>query len=171
MFNKALVTFFIALLTAVSVPAALAQEQKVGVVDVQRAILGSAYGQEQLAALDSDPEYAELLASLTSLQAEIQALDKDAQTNAASWTEARYATYQRQRQFRVADIELAQQKVQAEQERVINEINVAMTEQAQTALQELIEDEGVTVLLRASAVYTFTPEHDLTGKLAAKLSQ
>lgn len=170
MFNKALATIFITLLASVAIPT-FAQEQKIAVVDVQRAILGSSFGQEQLAALDSDPGYAELLASLSSLQAEIQALDKDAQTNAAGWTEARYATYQRQRQFKVADLELAQQKVQAEQERVVNDINVAMNEQAQTALQGLIEDEGVTVLLRASSVIFFTPEHDLTAKLAAKLSQ
>lgn len=170
MFNKALVTIFITLLAAVSIPA-FAQEQSIAVVDIQRAILGSTYGQEQLAALDSDPEYAALLASLSSLQVDIQELDKDAQTNASGWTEARYATYQRQRQFKVADLELAQQKVQAEQERVVNEINVAMNEQAQTALRELIEDEGVSLLLQAASVIFFTPEHDLTGKLAAKLSQ
>ena len=167
MFNKALVTIFMTLLAT----AAVAQEQKIAVVDVQRAILGSTFGQEQLGALDSDPEYAALLASLSSLEAEIQALDKDAQTNAAGWTETRYATYQRQRQFKVADLELAQQKVQAEQERVVSQINATMTAQAQTALQELIEDEGVTLLLRETAVYTANPEHDLTAKLAAKLSQ
>ncbi len=171
MFNKSIATLLLALMTLGATSAFAQTAPRVAVVDVQRAILGSSYGQAQLEALEADPEYAELQASILSLQTDIETLDKEAEQNAASWTEARFATYNKNRQFKVADLQLAQQKIQSEQERVIAEINAAMSEQAQAALQQLITDEGVTLLLRETAVYYATPEHDLTGKLAAKLSQ
>ncbi len=145
--------------------------QKIAVIDIQSAILGSTYGQQQLESLNSDPEYAELLANMRSLQADIQALDKEAQAKSAEWNEARFATYNKQRQFKAADLQLTQQKVQAEQERVVNEVNAAMNDRALAALEQLIQDEGITLLLRANAVYHATAAHNLTAKLAAKLSE
>ncbi len=171
MFNKVFAIVIFSLSAALGTSGVFAQQQKIAVVDIQSAILGSSYGQQQLERLNADPEYAELMASARSLQADIQALDRDAQTNAAQWNEERFATYNRQREFKLADLQLTQQKLQAEQERVVNAINRTLNNRAMEALEQLIADEGVTLLLRESAVYQASAEHNLTAKLAAKLSQ
>lgn len=149
---------------------AVAQEAKIAVVDIQSAILGSSYGEEQLGQLREDPEYAELLSTARSLQADIQAMDKEAQSKANEWSEQQFAQYNKQRQFKTADLELAQKKIQSEQERVVQEINNEMNDEAIAALEELIQEEGITLLLRENAVYHASVEHNLTDKLATKLS-
>lgn len=143
----------------------------IAVVDVQAAILGSSYGQSELSKLNNNAEYSELVTTVRAIEAEIQSLDRNAESNAGSWTADDLADYNKQRQYKIADLQLASQKIQAEREQVIGQIYAAMNERALTALQELIEEEGVTLLLKETAVYQATSVHNLTAKLAAKLGQ
>ncbi|MEQ9021332.1 MAG: hypothetical protein RLN82_01060, partial [Pseudomonadales bacterium] len=68
------------------------------------------------------------------------------------------------------DLQVNNQRIQSEREAVVRRINQAMNQRALTALQELIEEEGVTLLLQESAVYHATEEHNITSQLAAKLN-
>jgi outer membrane protein len=42
---------------------------------------------------------------------------------------------------------------------------------AQQALQEVVSEEGVTILLRAESVMSVAPESNLTAKVADRLNQ
>ena len=42
---------------------------------------------------------------------------------------------------------------------------------AQEALQEVIKEEGVTILLRAESVLMSSPESNITAKVADRLNQ
>ncbi|MEQ9567439.1 MAG: OmpH family outer membrane protein, partial [Pseudomonadales bacterium] len=140
------------------------------VVNIQAAILESDYGQEELAKLENREEYAELVSESQSLIADVQALDSDAQANGNNWNQEQLSEYNRQRQFLTEDLQVNNQRIQSEREAVVRRINQAMNQRALTALQELIEEEGVTLLLQESAVYHATEEHNITSQLAAKLN-
>lgn len=149
---------------------AFASAQNIAVVNIQAAILQSEYGQAELAKLENKPEYAELVSESQSLVADVQALDSDAQANGNNWSQEQLTEYNRQRQFLTEDLQLNNQRIQSERETVVRRINQAMNQRALTALQELVEEEEITLLLQESAVYHATEEHNVTAKLAAKLN-
>lgn len=146
----------------------LAQE-KIAVVNIQAAILQSAYGKAEMAKLESSSAYTALITEFEGLRADLQALDSEAQGNASSWDAERLAEYNKQRQFLQADLELNGRKIQADQQAAVQSINAAMTQRAQAALQELIEEESITLLLKEDSVYHATTVHDITQKLALKI--
>lgn len=148
-----------------------ASAQNVAVVDIQSAILGSEYGQQELERLASDPSFAELLAVARSLQADIDSLDSQARAEASGWDEARFAQYTRAREFKVADLNLSSNKINSERERVINNIISSMNNQAVEALEQLIEEQNISLLLQETSVYHAAETHNLTAALAEKLSQ
>lgn len=148
----------------------VANAQKIAVVNIQAAILESDYGQSELARLESNQEYAALVSESQSLIADVQALDSDAQANGNNWTQEQLDEYNRRRQFLTEDLQLNNQRIQSQRETVVRRINQTMNQRALTALQELVEEEGVTLLLQESAVYHATDEHNMTSQLAAKLN-
>lgn len=157
------------LFSAALCASAFASAQKIAVVNIQAAILESEFGQAELSKLENDPTYAALVTEAQTLVADVQALDKNAQTNGSGWSQAQLAEYNKQRQFLTADLQLNNQKIQSEREAAVRQINAAMNQRALTALQELVEEEGITLLLQESSVYHATDEHNVTSKLATKL--
>jgi Skp family chaperone for outer membrane proteins len=149
---------------------AFASAQNIAVVNIQAAILQSDFGQAELARLESTPSYSSLVTESQSLVADVQALDSEAQANSNSWSQAELTEYNKQRQFLTADLQLNNQKIQSEREGVVRQINAAMNQRALVALQELVEEEEITLLLQESAVYHATEAHNVTAKLAAKLN-
>ena len=150
---------------------AISQAQNIAVVNIQAAILESSFAQAELAKLEKGSSYAGLVSEAQILVADIQALDKDAEANGSKWSQEQLAEYNKARQFLTADYELNNKKIQAERERVVRQINAAMTQPAREALMQLVEDEKITVLLKQEAIYLASPEHDITAKLAEKLSK
>lgn len=148
----------------------VASAQKIAVVNIQAAILESEYGQAELAKLENNPDYAALVSESQSLIADVQALDNDAQANGNNWSQEQLTEYNKQRQFLTEDLQVNNQRIQAERETVVRRINQAMNQRALAALQELVDEEGVTLLLQESAVYHATEEHNVTEQLAARLN-
>lgn len=147
-----------------------ANAQKIAVVNIQAAILESEYGQSELQKLENRPDYAALVVESQSLIADVQALDNEAQANSSNWSRERLAEYNRQRQFIAEDLQVNNQRIQSEREAAVRQINQTMNQRALTALQELIDEEEVTLLLQESAVYHATEEHNLTPELSVKLN-
>ena len=147
----------------------LLAQDKIAVVNIQGAILASAYGQAEMTKLEASTAYAALITEFEGLRADLQALDTDAQANSESWDAERIAEYNKQRQFLQADLELNGRKIQADQQAAVQNINAAMNQRAQIALQELIQEESITLLLKEDSVYHATQVHDITQKLALKL--
>ena len=147
------------------------QAQNIAVVNIQVAILESGYGKAELAKLEKNADYAALVTEAQTLVADVQALDKDAQTNSSKWSQEQLADYNKQRQFLTADLKLNQQKIKAEQDQVVGQINATMEKPALEALKTLVDEEGISLLLKSNSVYHAADAHDVTSKLAAKLSE
>jgi len=160
---------FLVLASLVSIPA-LAQG-KIAVVDLGAAIFGSDIAQKRQTELQARSEYASLQAKYDSTVADINALQKEAESKRLTWSESEAADYQKRMEYLRADIELTARKLESEVRSLQNSIINELQPKAQEALQELVEQEGVTVLLRSEAVLMASPELNLTPKLTERLNQ
>ena len=74
-------------------------------------------------------------------------------------------------EYAKADAELAGRKIQAEQKQLQQQIMQELGPKAQEALQEVVKEEGITILLRSDAVMLAGPESNITAKVADRLNK
>ncbi|MAT52533.1 MAG: hypothetical protein CMK32_15250 [Porticoccaceae bacterium] len=144
---------------------------KIGVVDLGAAIFGSEVAKKRQSELQAQSEYASLQAKYDSTAADIKALQKDAESKRLTWSEEQAAEYQKKMEYLRADIELTARKLEAEVRGLQNRIVKELQPKALEALQELVKQEGITILLRSEAVLLADPDINLTAKLTERLNQ
>ncbi len=167
---KALVVVVLASLFAVAPVSAVAAD-KIAVVDIARAIFGSKAAQESLKQAEQSADFVALKAKYEGSAADLQALAKEAETKRLTWSQEQAAEHQKKMEYAKADAELAGRKIQGEQKQTQQRIMQQLGPKAQEALQEVIKEEGVTILLRAESVLMSSPESNLTAKVADRLNQ
>ena len=74
-------------------------------------------------------------------------------------------------EYATADAELEGRKIQGEQKQLQQRIMQQLGPKAQEALQEVIKEEGITILIRAESVLMSSPESNITAKVADRLNQ
>ena len=167
---KALVVVVLASLFVVAPVSAVAVE-KIAVVDIARAIFGSKAAQESLKQAEQSADFVALKAKYEGSAADLQALAKEAETKRLTWSQEQAVEHQKKMEYAKADAELAGRKIQGEQKQLQQRIMQQLGPKAQEALQEVIKEEGVTILLRAESVMMSSPESNITAKVADRLNK
>ena len=167
---KALVVVVLASLFVVAPVSAVAAE-KIAVVDIARAIFGSKAAQDSLKQAEQSADFVALKAKYEGSAADLQALAKEAESKRLTWSQEQAAEPQKKMEYAKADAELAGRKIQGEQKQLQQRIMQQLGPKAQEALQEVIKEEGVTILLRAESVMMSSPESNITAKVADRLNQ
>ena len=144
---------------------------KIAVVDIARAIFSSNLAQARLKEAETGADFVALRAKYESSTADLQALAKEAESKRLTWSQEQAVAHQKKMEYAKADAELAGRKIQAEQKQLQQKIMQDLGPIAQQALQEVIAEEGVTILLRAESVMIASPESNLTAKVADRLNQ
>jgi outer membrane protein len=165
--KKALVLVVLASLFSVSAVAV----EKIAVVDIARAIFGSNAAQESLKQAEQGADFVSLKAKYEGSAADLQSLAKEAETKRLTWSQEQAVGHQKKMEYAKADAELAGRKIQAEQQQLQQQIMQELGPKAQEALQEVVKEEGITILLRADAVMVAGPESNITGKVADRLNK
>lgn len=160
--------FTLATLFAVTV---VAEEGKIFVVDFGKAISGTEVAKTRLKQVQGESDYAALQAKYENTVADMKALQKEVESKGMTWSEEQTAEAQKKMEFLRADLELTTRKVQAEQKALQSSIVQELRPKAGEALQELIKEEGIVLLINAEAVVTVAGELDLTSKLTDRLNQ
>lgn len=156
------------LLAFVGLPAAAAE--KVAVVDIQRVIFTSEVAKARQQQAKTKPEFVELQAKYDSIAADVKALQQKIEAGRDTMSREQAAEHQKKMEYLRADYELVARKLQAEVQQLQGEIMEELQPQVQAALKELVEAEGVTLLLQRDAVIFAAPALDLTGKLLERLN-
>jgi len=159
------------LLTALAVTAFANAQTKISVVDVEDAILRSDYSQERIEELQAEANYKQLLAEFNSIQSDLEALQVERQNNSAKWDAKKRAEFQERVAYLREDYESSAKKLNAKQKQVYQEIVAALQDRAKIALEEIIKEEKIGLLLDAKATLLKTPEFDITDKLVRKLNK
>ena len=143
---------------------------KIAVFDLQQAILNTEAAQKQIKEFEAKAAFANLKAEFEAIRSELQAMDKDAQTNSVTWSEEQKGEHRKNMEYKRADLELVTKKLQQESQIVVQQIVQAHAQKAQAIIQELIQSEGIGLILNAQAVQYADSSYNITAKITDRLN-
>jgi len=146
-------------------------ETKIAVVDLVAAIFTSDIAKLRFEQFQNESSFATLQAKLESTEVDMKALQQDAEKKKLTWSKEDAAEFQKKMEYLQADGELTSRKMKAEIKGIRGKVAQELNPKAEEALKELLEEEGVTLLLRQEAVWMVSPEQNLTSKLTDRLNQ
>ena len=160
----------IALISSISLTtAAESVSGKIAVVDARIAIFSSNAAQSALKAFEESADFMSLKAKYESSSADFQAMAKEAETKRLTWSPEELAEHQKKMSYVKADAELAIQKITSEQKQLEQRVLQDLAPLVEQALQEIVKEEGISVLLRAESVLLASPDTSITEKVAARI--
>ncbi len=143
----------------------------IAVVDFGKAIFGTEVAKARMKQKKGESEFATLQGKYESTVSEMKALKKEMDTQGMTWSQEQVADAQKKMEYLRADLELITRKIQGDQQALQNSIVQELRPKAGEALQELIEEEGIVLLLSSEAVVTAAPSLDVTAKLTDRLNK
>jgi outer membrane protein len=160
----------VALMTSQSlIASADTPSAKIAVVDARVAIFSSEAAQSALKAFEESADFISLKAKYESSSADFQAMAQEAETERFTWSPEELAEHQKKMSYVKADAELAIQKITSEQKQLEQRVLQDLAPLVEQALQEIVKEEGITVLLRAESVLLAKPEISITAKVANRI--
>lgn len=156
---------------AFSVPAAGWAEGKIAVFDLQTAILQTDAAQARLADLRNEAEYKKNKAEFDRIKSEGETLVKGYQKDSAIMSEEQKATAQQKINSMQEDLEHVAGKLQQSEQVAAQSMFQEMGPKVQEVLREIIEKEGVGLLLQRQAVIHAEPSYSITAKVTDKLNE
>ena len=160
----------IALISPISLAtAAESVSGKIAVVDARIAIFSSNAAQSALKAFEESADFMSLKAKYESSSADFQAMAKEADTKRLTWSPEELAEHQKKMSYVKADAELAIQKITSEQKQLEQKVLQDLAPLVEQALQEIVKEEGISVLLRAESVLLASPDTSITAKVANRI--
>jgi outer membrane protein len=142
---------------------------KIAVVDARIAIFSSNAAQSALKAFEESADFMSLKAKYESSSADFQAMAKEAETKRLTWSPEELAEHQKKMSYVKADAELAIQKITSEQKQLEQRVLQDLAPLVEQALQEIVKEEGISVLLRAESVLLASPDTSITAKVADRV--
>lgn len=144
---------------------------KVAVFNLERAILSTKAAKKASSDLQANPEFAALRAKYEGLVADMEKLREQQSSKGMTWNADQQAEHRKKVEYIRADLELAQKKLQAEQNGAVRGLMQELQAKTEKALEEVIKSEGVDVVLNAAQVYHASDKADITDKVTAKLDK
>jgi len=166
---KAFVLLLVGVVSFSSV--AVAAEDKIAILDVQQAMFASDYAQARVKQSLESADFVALKAKAEGSAADLQAMSKEVEAKRLTWSAEQAESHQKRMSYAKADYDLAVQKIQGEQKQLQQKILQDLSPTFQQALSEVIQEEGITLLLRAESVLSASAENNLTAKVVDRLNQ
>lgn len=146
-------------------------EGKIAVLNAQQAIINTEVAQARLKTLREEASYAANRKQLEELGKSFQEtraqLQKDAAVMSAEQQQAEAQKLQEKR----ADIEHVQRKLQTAEQQLLQAVAQEMAPKLQKAVTELIEVEGIGLLLNQQSAMHVDSAFSITAKVTDKLNQ
>lgn len=156
---------------AFTLPALGWAQGKIAVVDLQEAILQSDRAQAALEQVRQQESYAEDKAEFDRLQDELEALVESFQKDAAVMSQEQQVAARQRLASKQADLEHVTGKLQQAEQQAGQAILRQMSGTVQTILRDLIQSEGIGLLLQRQAVIHADPGYSITAKVTDRLNQ
>ncbi|MBK6961689.1 MAG: OmpH family outer membrane protein [Gammaproteobacteria bacterium] len=143
---------------------------KIAVVDIQRVIFTSDVAKARQKQLQAESEFVGLQAKYDSIAADVKALQKKIEAERDTMSQEQATENQKKMEYLRADYELVERKLRAEVQQLQGKIMEELQPKVQAALKELVDAEGITLLLQREAVIVADPGLDVTSKLLERLN-
>ncbi|WP_250462033.1 OmpH family outer membrane protein [Microbulbifer litoralis] len=164
------VKIFAVLLAGILASGAAMAETKVAVFNLQAAIMSTEAAKSKVNALKTSSEYSQLQSSAESIRAEVQKLAEDAQKNSVTWSEEQKAEHQRKMNFKRSDFETAVKKLRAMEQQVGQDIQKSMAPKAKSALEAIIKEQQLDLVLDANSAFYAGDGADLTAAVVKRMN-
>jgi outer membrane protein len=149
----------------------LAMAGKIAVFDPQGAILLTDKAKKLEEKLKADKEFSKLIANAENARSQALALQKDFEKNGMTWSAEQQAEHKKKLQNLTDDFQLAQKKIQAENQSALAELEKEMGPKLQPIMEAYIKEKDIDLLVNPRAVMFAKPELDITKEIAARLDQ
>ena len=146
-------------------------EGKVAVFDAQAAIFNTDLAKQRIDEYSKKPEIASMRAKFEGLQSDLQNMQKEKETNGMTWSQDQAAEHRKQEEYKAADLQLIVKKLKAEENAALGSIQRELAPKVQTAVNQIVEAEGIGILLHKRAAVYAGPTFDITQKVTDKLNK
>lgn len=146
-------------------------EGKIAVFDLQAAILQTDAAQTRLQELRGEDDYKKNKAEFDRIKTEGEALVKSYQKDSAIMSEEQKVTAEQKINSMQEDLEHVAGKLQQAEQAAAQAMFQEMGPKVQEVLREIIEKEGIGLLIQRQAVIHAEPSYSLTVKVTDKLNQ
>ena len=144
-------------------PLAFAAKDKVAVFDVQEAILNTNLAKSQMKAFESRSDISKMISDAEKLKKYITALRSDMKGSDAQ-------EKQKSAEFKQADFELIVRKLNSERQATGKKLMEDIGPRLETIVKNIVEAEGIGLLLDKKAAIHADPSFDITAKVTEKLN-
>ncbi len=164
--------FFVAAVLA-SLSALTFAEGKIAVVNLQEALFNTDVAQQRRVELESDADFTKDVEEVKTIQESGRTLLEKIQKDGALMAPAERQQLEAKIKGKQADMEHLARKIQEAQQGLMQGLMLEMNEGMQQAVQELIQSEGIGLLLMANPqiVLHADTSFDITAKLTDKLNK
>lgn len=143
-------------------------EARTAVVNFTGAVFNSTKAQQIITAAQEEPEFVNMRTRGETLEAEFRQLQEEFSKNELTWGDEQKAEANQQAMLlRQEQEHISRTLTQHIQNSVMSELQTPAAE----ALEELIKDENITILISAEAVLMAAPEADVTEKLVQRINR
>lgn len=156
---------------ALCLPALTWAETNVAVVDVQGAILNTDFAQQRISEIRDQGDYKKNKAEYDRLKSEGEALLKSYQKDAAIMSAEQKTASQQKLTSMQEDLDHVTGKLQQAEQVAGQALLQEMAPKVQEVLREIIETDGIDVLLQRQSVIHAEPAYSITVKVTDKLNQ
>lgn len=156
---------------AFSVPTLGWTEGKIAVVDVQGAILQTDIAQKRMGEVRDQDDYKKNKAEYDRLKSEGDSLLKTFQKDAAVMSQDQKIAAQQKLSSMQDDLDHVTSKLQQAEQTAGQALLQDMAPKVQEVLREIIEKEGITLLLQRNAVIHAEASYSITATVTDKLNQ
>jgi outer membrane protein len=148
-----------------------ANATNVAVFDLQKAVFTTDKAKSRIASLDKSPDIAKLIAELEGYKADMEKLQKEAETKGLTWSEEEKIAQRKKAGFIQQDFKNVSQKLQKENENLQAQIAAEAQPHIPAILQQIMKADSIDVVLRAEATFASVPTADVTAKVVAELNK
>ena len=153
------------------VPVTVAAQGRIAVVNLEEAILQTDEAQARLDGLRTGEDYLADKTELERLQTERETLIKELQNDLAVMSAEQQQTARKRLASKNADLEHVLRKLQKQEQELGQALLAEMTPKVQAVLRDLIQSEGIGLLLQRSAVIHSDAGYSITAKVTDRLNQ
>ena len=150
-------------------PLVFAEQIKIAVINLEKALLTTKFAQQQQKSVTDSSEYKSLVEKFQLLQADLQALEKEANSKGMTWSNEQRAEHANKVKYKAADYQLARKEIESQRKNAIDAIKKQFEVSIKEVVEKIIKSEGIGLLLNAKTVHFAEPELDITSQVTAAL--
>ena len=147
-----------------------ADEMRVALFDERAALLQTNLARTKIEELEADRSYKEDIEELQSIEAERQKLQERVTRDRETLSTDEQREIATRAANLQADAEHTQKKVLARQQGMLRQVGQELGPQMEKALQDVIDEDGITLLLPVTNILYAHESHNITNKVVERLN-